>query len=266
MDVTQDFIEKTFKDANINPKYFSILTNQEALKIYNTAFTAATVDPEKNYELYEFIGDVAAGHALVTYFYNTFPQLRSPKHINILNRLKIVHGSRESFSKIAEDLGFEKYIKYAKNNETPYTKKTREALLEDTFEAFLGATQIILENEFGKVGVAVQIIYDFIKSIFDKKEISFEPSDLYDAKTRLKELFDNHANTNQLFTNFGVPKYVDVPHGTESTLTFTKLPVSFQGKENTKQKSQKSAAQKALDYFEKLGYNTKKKFNTIFSK
>lgn len=266
MDITSEFIRRVFSKSKIDPKYMDVLTNPEALAIYKVAFTSNTVDSDNNYELYEYMGDVAANAAVVMYFYEVFPQLRCPRSINILNRLKIVHVSRESFSKIADDLGFWPHIRYDMDvaAEKPVLKKSRDALLEDVFEAFVGATEIILIDAFGLVGVAVQIIYNFIKPIFDAKEISFAPEDLYDAKTRLKELFEIRKNVpNPLAERYGAPRYMDAsPPATNVTLRFTKdQRLMFHGNGNSKQQSHKIAAQQAIDYFEKEGYKTEKRFN-----
>lgn len=264
MDITPEFIRRVFRKAKIDTKYMDVLTNHEALDIYRGAFTSDTVDPDVNYELYEYMGDVAANAAVVKYFYIAFPQLRNPKHINTLNRLKIVHVSRESFSKIAEDLDFWSYIRY--NDIIGEKRKSKEALMEDVFEAFVGATEIILMNAFGLVGVASQIIYNFIASIFEEKEISFAPEDLYDAKTRLKELFEIRKNVpNRLAENFGAPRYVDAsPPATGVVLRFTKSAKVFHGNGISKQQSHKIAAQNAINFFKSQGYNTEKRFN-LFS-
>ncbi len=264
MDITPEFIKYVFSKSKIDPKYINVLTSPESLNIFRVAFTSRTVDPENNYELYEFIGDLEVNNAIVWYFYEAFPQLRCTKSVNILNRLKIVHVSRESFSGISENLGFLPYIKYDKNNENEYTKKTTEGLLEDVFEAFIGATKIILTDAFEMVGVASQIVFNFISPIFDAKNISFAPEDLYDAKTRLKELFDNRTDTNIIFMTFGVPKYEDAPSGTETKLYFTKnRNLVFYGKGTSKQQSQKIASQQAISYFDKEGYKTEKRFNLL---
>ena len=49
-------------------------------------------------------------------------------------------------------------------------KKSKESLLEDVFDQ-------------------VRSFINFIKAIFDMKDISFDPEE-YDAKIRLKELFE----------------------------------------------------------------------------
>ena len=187
MDITPEFIKRVFNKSKIDPKYMDVLTNPEALATYRIAFTSKTVDPDNNYELLEYMGDVEANAAVVWYFYEAYPQLRCTESINTLNRLKIVHVSSESFSQFADDLGFWPHIMYNERvaAEKPPLKKSREALLEDVFEAFVGATQIILYNEFGLVGVCRQIIYNFIEA----KTISFDArkQDLFDVR-RLRKV------------------------------------------------------------------------------
>ena len=270
MNITSEFIKQLFNKSKIDDKYLKVLITPKALSTYKVAFTSNTVNSENNYELYEYIGDTAANTAVVMYFFNTFPQLQNVKYINILNRLKIVHVSKDSYSKIAENLGFWSHIKYDANvaMEKPLLKKNRDALLEDVFEAFIGATYIILLEEFKMVGVSSQIIYNFIKEIFDKKEISFAPEDLYDPKTRLKELFEVKKNvSNPLVERFGRPRYTDAPQPATSTvLTFTNdSKLKFFGSGNSKQHSHKIAAQQAIDFFDRNGYNTEKKFNLMCS-
>lgn len=270
MDITSDFIRKVLRRAKIDPKYEDVLTNPTSIDIYQTAFTSNTVNPEKNYELYEFLGDSLANTALMIYFNDVFPQLHCPKSVKIYSRLKIVHASKESFSKIGKDLGFWPYIKYDANvaAEKTMLKKTNESLLEDVFEAFVGATHIILKNKFGivGVGVAAQLIYNFIAAIFDAKEISFAPEDLYDAKTRLKELFEVKKNVrNPLAEQFGAPRYIDsLPPSTNVTLRFSKNhSLYFNGTGNSKQQAHKMAAQQAIDYFADQGFQTEKRFNML---
>ena len=108
---------------------------------------------------------------------------------------------------------------------------------------------------------------NFIKPIFDAKEISFAPEDLYDAKTRLKELFEIRKNApNPLAARYGMPRYFDSsPPATNVTLRFTKdQNLMFHGNGNSKQQSHKLAAQAAISYFEKQGYKTEKRFNNLF--
>lgn len=263
MEVDKTFILNVFKDSKLSEKYLQVLVTPQALKMYETAFTSKNYDVVNNYELFEFIGDAVLGEAIVFYFYQSFPQLRCSSEIKTINRLKIVHVSSESFSEIALNLNFLPRIK-ASDEELNDADKTQR-LLEDVFEAFIGATKIILTDYFHLPGVGNQIIYDFVSSIFEKKNISFAPDDLYDAKTRLKELFDNKAESNVIYKKFTAPVYeekYDVNSGLILTYLYFKNDrnIKFQGVGKTKPAREKNAAQQALNYLKMQGFKTEKQF------
>lgn len=267
MDLNVEFMRSVLKGAKLEDRYLIILLSN--LDEYQTAFTSPTVDSNNNYELYENLGDITANEAIVWYFYETFPQLHCPSGVKTMARLKINYGSSESYSSAAESLGFWPYIKAT--SEERASKEKKQKLLEDVFEAFIGVTKLILVNYFGYQGVGNQIVYNIIKSVFDKKNISLKTEDLYDAKTRLKEVFDKAATQKQ----FGRLKYVyhesrAGPEGPnlESTARYTELffvkdnfsKLIATGVGNTKVAQEKDAASKALEFLKNAGYDVEKKF------
>lgn len=179
---------KKFIEARLRPlphKYVKILTDDESLKIYRQSFTSAAVDPVNNYEYYEQMGDVTANKFLVYYFYKRFPVLKCTAGVKVVARLKINYGSKKVFSELARKEGFWDWIDAS---EEEFSKCPID-LLEDTFEAFVGATESILDErvEPGVGAVAAEL---FLKRIFDAVDVSLKYKSLYDSKTRLKELFD----------------------------------------------------------------------------
>lgn len=186
MDITKDFLRKVFKFSKLDERYVYILTDK--IEMYRAAFISPSFDPLNNYELYEKLGDATANEAIVWYFYTIFPQLRCPAGVKVIASLKNLYASTEYFSKFAETLGFWPYVK-ATADEIK-SKEKKQKLLEDVFEAFLGATKLILLEKFGFYGTGNEIVYSIIKSLLDGYKISLEEEDLYDAKTRLKEFFD----------------------------------------------------------------------------
>ena len=93
---------------------------------------------------------------------------------------------------MAEQLGFWDFISaqedgVAKN--TKYRARHKKDLLEDTFEAFVGCTEYLLDRAY-RPGVGYGIVHDILSDIFDQIPISLRFEDLLDAKTRLKETFD----------------------------------------------------------------------------
>jgi len=194
----KNMITNILKQSKLKQKYISELTDEKSLQIYDQAFTAASANPIKNYEIYEQIGDLTVNKFIVWYAYKRFPQLECPLGVKVVARLRINYGSRQSFSEIAEKLNFWPFISA---DEEERNKKKKD-LLEDALEAFIGCTEQILDKKY-RPGVGYGIVYDILSSIFDKIPMSLAYNDLYDAKTRLKELFDLHKD------NLGTWTYID---------------------------------------------------------
>lgn len=181
-------IVSVLKKGNLKQKYIDTLTSEENMKLYGCAFTSEQVDENNSYQTYEQLGDLTANKFIVNYIYRRFPQLNCTEGVKVVARLRINYGSKNSFCNIAEKLGFWDYI--SATNDTRARK--RESLLEDVLEAFLGVTETILDNV--RIGVGYAGCYRILSGIFDDINISLKYEDLYDAKTRLKELFDLHGS------------------------------------------------------------------------
>lgn len=174
--------------GNVKKQYIDILTDRDGMNAYASAFTSELVDSKNNYQVYEQLGDLIGNQFIVHYAYRRFPALKCAEGVEVVARLRINYGSKQSFSKIALNLGFWPFI--SAPNETRLRKM--EPLLEDVFEAFLGVTCDILDERTNCIGVGHGICYRILKSIFDGMDISLMYEDLYDSKTRLKELFDQY--------------------------------------------------------------------------
>lgn len=180
----KNLIRTLLKRGNIKKIYIDKLLSDECMKVYSSAFTSETIDENVNYQVYEQLGDLTGNKFIVWYIYRKFPQLRCPEGVKIVARLRINYGAKNSFCKIAEKLGFWPFIS-ATNDARQRLKKS---LLEDVFEAFLGATESMLDDIC--LGIGYIHVYRILKSVFDELDISLKYEDLYDSKTRLKELFD----------------------------------------------------------------------------
>jgi dsRNA-specific ribonuclease len=164
--------------------------------------------------------------------------------------LKANHVSKKSLSDIARKLGFMEHIVYDKN------KENETNLLEDVFEAFFGFTVHLLDENY-MYGIGHGIVYDILASIFDDIDVSLEYNDLYDAKTRLKELFDRHR------TKLGNFKHKI--HMNDDSLN-NKLTIYYHtynggfiivGKcenEHIKGERVRKASEQALDFFHEQGF------------
>lgn len=190
----KDLIYSVLDKSKMKKKYIDALLSESSLKQYSIAFTSAEYSKTDNYEYYEQLGDISANTFIVWYFHRRFPSLNNNEGVSTVARLRINYGSKASFFPIADNLGFWPFI-----SATMYEReKDRKDLLEDTFEAFLGCTQQLLDNMF-VYGVGYAVIYDILANIFDNKfpVVSLKYEDLYDAKTRLKEIFDYYVKIGQ---------------------------------------------------------------------
>lgn len=186
-----DLLRKVLTRANLKPQYLNLLLSR--VDLYQHAFTSESYDAKYNYEIYELLGDASVNKFLVWYFYRRFPQLHCSGSVKVLSRLKINYASKVILSQIADKLGFWPYIR-ATNDER---EKAKKSLLEDVFEAFIGLTELIVDEYFA-VGVGYVVVNDILTSILDTMPISLQFEDLYDAKTRLKELFDANRQLGKL--------------------------------------------------------------------
>lgn len=169
-----------------------LLSKSETMDLYNSAFTSKTAS-EDNYEVLEFLGDACADHFLAWYLYDRFPALRCAKGVGILSVLKANFASSHSLSQIADSLGFWPFIS-ASDEER---KEDKEALLEDVFEAFVGATALVLDSNVVE-GLGFLTVYRLMETIFNEKTISLKYQDVVDAKSRLKQLFDHYQAKGRL--------------------------------------------------------------------
>jgi dsRNA-specific ribonuclease len=205
---------KTFIRAKFEPvvsrKYVDILTDDKSMQVFMQSFTSSTFDEKTNYEFYEQMGDVTANKFLVYYFYERFPALMCPLGVKVVARLKINYGSKKTFSRLAEKEGFWPCIRASDE----WKDKRRMDLLEDTFEAFIGATEFLIDTRVEK-GLGAVVIGSYLNKVFDEEPISLRYTDLYDSKTRLKELFDKYS------AELGKIRYTETKDYDETTFTAT---------------------------------------------
>jgi dsRNA-specific ribonuclease len=189
-------IQTLLKKGNLKPKYINLLTDDQSMEIYNNAFTSSTANETNNYEIFEQLGDVTANKFIVWYMYRRFPQLNCTEGVKVIARLRINYGAKQSFFTIADNIGFWPFITASEEQRN----KKRKSLLEDALESFIGATEFLIDTRI-KQGVGYSIVYDILEKLFNDIPISLKYEDLYDAKTRLKELFDfynKEASTNKI--------------------------------------------------------------------
>jgi len=234
------------------------------LRIYSQVFTSYTIDNKNNYEVYELLGDLSGNKFIGWYFVRRFPFLNCSDGVKVLARLKINYGAKKSFSSIADSLGFWDYI--SATNEL--RKRSKKSLLEDVFEAFIGATEWMLDEKVKGLGWSQ--VYKIMESVFNQLDISLEYDKLFDAKTRLKETVDmfgqeiglvKYENDREdLLVHSKVilvvgGEYERKPNGTinKRRIVGGKNKVIGNGTASTAKDAEQYASQQALNYLTKKG-------------
>ena len=108
-----DFKELIFnllKEAKLKMHYINMLVDDDSLAVYSKAFTSDTADINDNYEVFEQLGDISANKFIVWYMHRRFPKLMCSQGVKVVARLRINYGAKQSFSSIAENLGFWNFI------------------------------------------------------------------------------------------------------------------------------------------------------------
>ena len=184
-DEFRTFITGLLSKSKLKSKYVDVLTDAESMDVYTQVFTHISIDQVANYERFEILGDVTCNKFLVWYFSRRFSKLFSTAGVKILAELKIKYGSKIMFAPIARENGFTPFISAIKGE----FDVSETSLCEDVFEAFIGATEFLLDLRI-RPGVGYAICYNILEAFFDGKYIGISYQELHPPISRMKELFD----------------------------------------------------------------------------
>lgn len=277
----EDLIFSILKRANIEERFYvkshPDFSNDSNLlgdmDLWGQIFTHKSIDPDINYEWYEFKGDLVGNLCVVEYIEDRFKHIQgTPSGVRVGTRLKINMVSKDTYEQIGKILHFEKFISATME----YKSTKMKALLEDVWEAVLGCichlvdTKLRQKESNGRrfLGAGLQTCYFLVCSVLDEMPIcgslpaaNGHQSDplsynmLVDAKTRLKELFD----LADVQTQFGSVKYKN--ERIEETCFVTVFAVKNgdwiplgKGNGRLQAQAQQLAAEHALSRMNKAGY------------
>jgi ribonuclease III len=208
--ITKDFIESVLKKYEIY--------NINNLEIYQQAFTHKSYSATKNkmeeivdkpegalelrendLERIEFLGDSVLGFVIAKYLFERFPN----QNEGFLTKLKTKLVNGEALAYFSKELGFGEYILMSRHIEDKCNGRTSTNILEDVFEAFLGALFLDfntieiggcdLYNDFYS-GIGFQICERFIINLIEEK-VNFE------------ELINNDTNYKDQLSKFYHSEY-----------------------------------------------------------
>lgn len=149
--------------------------------LYRAAFTHVSFknenkeDKSDDYDRLEFIGDGVLDLTIADFIYHRFPEMRSGELSKC--RASLVRGA--TLSAFAKKMHFEKYLRVSKGEEK--TGEINIKLLEDCFEAFLGAFYMDNLMDFQKTKA---LVYSFFQDAIE----NYENYETFDYKSRLQEI------------------------------------------------------------------------------
>ena len=271
------FLSTFIRSLRLQAPVTDYLTSDKAIAIYRIAFThslpTALGDASKEldinilfpkskiYESYEQIGDALIKSFMANYFYRRFPKLwNNNSGVKIVARLMIKYGSKEVLADIAEQNGFWPYIQICSDISS---KQRRMSILEDVFEAFIGATSVIVDCET-RIGCGYVVVYTILEHLFNQMDIPLDYDNLFDAKTRLKELVDLYKD------KLGVIGYEctraedEVVVSIVQTLDGKKVCIGV-ASADVKARAEQHASQQALNYLKLRGFEKQiqKEYNDL---
>jgi len=247
-DAFKYFLQNVLTTATgISKEALDFLTSPENMAVYAAVFThpSACSDDVANYEFWEFLGDSVVNKCVMHYLCHKYSHMRSKKSVKVLARVKVNYISKRWLAWFGDHFNFWEFIKA--DEKVLHSQKTK--LLEDVFEAFFGATEMLLDKKYC-VGVGYYVCQNIMNNILVHNDMDLEYDNLFDAKTRLKELFDaiRYEQPTYTWINHTIHTHNNPVFEVTCTATFGgRSYLLGRGKGQLKIDAQQHAAQQALD-------------------
>lgn len=151
----------------------------------------------QNYERLEFIGDAILKPIITDYITSYFIK----QNEGFLSKLRSKLEKTQMFSNITKILNLKEYILLSRQYEETGTRETNKSIMEDVFEAFIGALYLDAKEQ-KDCGYAFKLIHTLIYNIFE--------SDIYGIDLQKLSIEDNYKDLLNSFCNshkFPLPVY-----------------------------------------------------------
>ena len=186
----------------------------------------------------EFLGDAILGSVVSSYLYERYYDIHKQNE-GFLTKLKIRIICGENLCKLSRNLKFQKHLILSKHIEENCNGRENDNILEDVFEAFIGA--IFLDSGYEK---AKEFIIRVIEKYVDFTDILLTDTNYKDQISRyFQKVYEDgtrptykHIKENDIF-------YCEL---------YAKDKLIIKGQGVSKKKSEQDVSQKALIYFNVL--------------
>ena len=187
----KNFIISLLKNADLTDESIQTYTDEPSMIEFRRAFTHKSYNSEFNQEKLEFYGDSIMNLLLAQYQSKRFSLIKNKTWIT--NIFQMLQG-KSYLSKLAFNEGFLPHILYGRKlnhiiNSGDTENIIFQSVLEDTFEAFIGALGTVIRKKNSK-GIELCVIYSIIEKLNDKIRIRLDYSNIVSPIHRLKEIYD----------------------------------------------------------------------------
>lgn len=241
------FIHNSYsRKCKLNKIYNRDNKSMKDIDMDNTPPGCIPIKDDSN-ERIEFLGDTILQTIITTYLFNRYPN----QDEGFLTKLRSKIVKTGSLSVLTTYYGMEKYILMSEYVEKSCNGRSNKKILEDTFEAFIGAMYKDFGHKDHSIGFAVceKFIIDTIEKCLDITSLIITDDNYKDILMRIF-----HKKFNGKF-----PTYHEISRD-EDTKTFTvgvKHPISGkiigQSTSSSKKQAEQNAAQFAIKSLEKDG-------------
>jgi len=188
------FIVSLLVRLSLRAESVALLTDEESMIEFSRAFTHKSWSKSFNYERYEFLGDTIVNDAVALYIGKTFPEIQN---VAWMTRIKHTLISKKFLARLAIRAKFLGHVRFGAELASlvvvPHTEKRPNkeylSLLEDTFEAFIGCLREVV-NRKSSPAVGAIVAQSMVCSFLRKEEIPIKYDEIFDPKSRLKEIYD----------------------------------------------------------------------------
>ena len=245
------FLTRMIARGRVPQKYIDAFLSEKGMANFRKAFVHASwnADPSENYEGYEFFGDSVISQFVAFYIAYRWPHIKTSKWMS-----KIDHNlvGRKWIGRLAQNEGLSGFVLFGNSgaakgkgpnfdmitalqaNRDAATNDPYLAMMEDVMEAFFGCLMLtILATKNPTTGVlfshgaATQVCHNILRTFFDPVEISVAFEDVFDAVSRLKELYEaKELNPGQKPLRWsgpnagGVFRYTELPDGKTECIVY----------------------------------------------
>ena len=215
---------------------------------------------DESYERLEILGDTVLKIIITDYLFERYPN----ENEGFITRLKTKIENRESFAKLSRNLGIGKFLIISQHIEN-INGRDSDKILEDTFEAFIGA--LFKDQEFEKLNNGFHMCREFITNILENKNHDIDYANLLYYDTNYKDQLLRYFHSEK----WGHPIYREISHNgpahsrkfrmgviSPKLTNYNDLSSDYMkqyvglGEGNSKKKAEQEASLKALQHYRQI--------------